>query len=145
MGTEYVIAVCDRCDFAREGDHFSFSSMREAPAAFLSAFDQQVVDADEDLRAWLVEAGRKTKPAGALTVAEAAMRENVSPRTVQRWCERGELGGGAWRTSSGARSSWRIEQEALDQRRARPSRRSAAPIVKVADVTAPRRSRSVVW
>jgi hypothetical protein len=141
---EYVLAVCDRHDLMGDGEHFSLAAMRDSPAAFLAAFDGQIVDVDEALRGWLVEAGRKVAQPAVLTVAQAAVREEVSERQVQRWCEQGALGAGAWRTGDGERSSWRIAPDALDARRAKPRARRPAK-VEPADVTAPRRSRSVAW
>jgi hypothetical protein len=142
--SEYVVAVCAAHDFMREGDYFSFETMAKSPGGFLAAFDAQLTSMDDQLRAWLVEADRKVAPPSFLTVAQAAMRENVSERTVQRWCETGALGKGAWRTSDGQRASWRIDPAALDARRS-PRRPRIGPKVEAADVRAPRRGKVVAW
>jgi excisionase family DNA binding protein len=144
-GCEYVVAVCNAHDLMQDGEHFTLAAMREAPAAFLSAFDQQIIDPAPKLRAWLVEVGRDVPMPEALTVAQAAELANVSARAIQRLCQSGALGSGAWRTSDGARASWRIDREALEKWKGRPRRRAAAPQVQAADVTVSKRSGSVVW
>jgi excisionase family DNA binding protein len=126
---EYAVPVCDRHDIMGDGDFFSFDAMVQAPGSFLSAFDRQIVDPDEALRGWLVAQTRgESNPSGLLTVADAAKREGVVARTIQRWIERGELT--AIRHGTGPRAHIRIEETALDKlRRARkpPKRKPVAP------------------
>jgi len=145
--SEYVVAVCNAHDLMQDGQHFTREAMRQAPAAFLSAFDGQIVEPDPKLRAWLVEVGRDVAMPEALTVAQAAAVANMSERAIQRLCQSGALGAGAWRTSDGARASWRIDREALEKWQARPKARAARAKVDAADVSAPKRSgrRSVAW
>jgi excisionase family DNA binding protein len=143
---EYVVAVCDRHDILGEGDYFALVAMSQTPATFLRAFEQQVIaDDDENLRGWLVEAGRDVQQKSALTVSEAARAVNLSERAMQRLCASGALGKGAWRTSEGARASWRINAAALDHWKGRVRARSV-PSVRATDVSPPRRgSKAVVW
>jgi excisionase family DNA binding protein len=127
---QYVVAACERHDVMQDGDFFSFDVMSQSPGSFLAAFDRQIVEVDDVLRGWLVAQSRgESNPSGLLTVAEAAKREDVSERTIQRWIEKGELP--AIRHGTGLRAHIRIEEATLDQlRRARkPSKRKpvAAP------------------
>jgi excisionase family DNA binding protein len=110
------VAVCDQHDVMGDGDFFSFAVMSQAPGGFLAAFDRQIVDVDETLRGWLVSQSRgESNSNGLLTVADAAKRERVAPRTIQRWIERGELQ--AIRQGTGPRAHIRIEESKLDNLR----------------------------
>jgi excisionase family DNA binding protein len=65
-----------------------------------------------------------------LTVAQAAVRENLGTRTIYRWLEDGELGDGAWK----AGSKWLIDPAALDRHRVqgprpRKPRQSTKPVM----------------
>ncbi len=143
--SEYVVAVCDAHDLMGDGEHIALSAIAQSPAAYLSAFDNQIVEPDPKLRAWLVEVGRDVPPPDAFTVAQAAVFANMSERAIQRLCQSGALASGAWRTSDGARASWRIDPQALDRWKARTRPRAARPEVKPADVTGRKRSGGVVW
>jgi excisionase family DNA binding protein len=122
--SRYVAAVCDRHDVLGDGERFSFDAMGQSPAAFLAVLDRAELDPDPALRGWLVgQEHGETEAAGPLTVAQAARRESVSDRTVQRWIANGELL--AARIGTGPRAHIRIEPAALDElrRSRRPKRR----------------------
>src|ERR1700722_11642928 len=89
----YVVAVCDRHDVLGDGDDFSFEAMAANPAPFIAAFDRQQVEADDELRDWLLERSRGVRPSPVdlLTTAQVAERIGVSERTVQRRIHDGEL------------------------------------------------------
>ncbi len=107
------------CDSHDPGDEwYTLDELTTAPAIWLQAAQRSVSPAPQALIAWLESLTAEPKPAGPagdgpLTVAQAAERENVDPRTIYRLLTSGKLGDGAWRIGAGDRGSWRIDPDAL--------------------------------
>jgi excisionase family DNA binding protein len=149
---ERIELACARHEPADENEWFTLAEIEAEPTSFLGALERCTSLSPDALKQWLTSLTTKrpeitaAAPGEPLTVAQAAEREKVSQRTVQRWLEHGELGTGAWQVGKGKRAHWRIDEAALDQRRTRPRARRRTQTPKPSDIsTGTKSTAGVTW